>query len=660
MPLSKYTKSSAGVWTRAENSAFNYCDGVEIEERLLQQIQEAADVSVASDELQRLMVDWPSEYHFSPLRANLLSSFQLHQFPDILEVGSGCGAITRALGEQCPDSGIIALEGSRRRAEITKARCRDLANVEVYQDAFADFAPSYAFDLITMIGVLEYSPSFFAGDDPIVDALQHARNLLSDNGVLVIAIENQLGLKYFNGCGEDHNGQPFFGLNDWYRPGTSRTFGRRELQQLFSRAGFDRLEFVYPFPDYKLPQLLVREEAIQGNELDCSRLVAQYPSRDYSRNVDKMFIEARIWKTLSCNGLLRDLANSFLVFAFPDEKALADITDPWLVKAFSCRRKKRHLVETVFRKEENEIIVEKRLSYSSTSDQTEAPEGIRHHVGQTEYIDGIPYVFGFLGQAVLKDTLAYFVSYLTPWVDWLRKHVCSQTTTAQGEILLVPGSLYDGIPANFLINREKQLCLIDQEWEYREPLELGFVLFRGVYRELSTNLDFLEQTDLIADGTFFDVLVRIYDAFGLLFDRDVFAAYIEREVDFQLELCSYSADRDSLVQYLNDFFTKTRLQKSGIAGLLVSGGTAGYALLKEREKTLRQTVAERDEQIDVLNQQVRQRDEKLSEIFRSQSWRLMAPLRFAGYLIRGDFAKASAAVKKMKLWISTEKNDLQE
>lgn len=335
----KYSKNVSGLWTRSDIAPFDYSDGDEVEERLLTQLQETDDVSLASDDLQRLMVDWPSEYHFSPLRANLLSPFDLGQFGTILEVGSGCGAVTRQLGENCAGSHIIALEGSERRALITRERCRDLDNVEVCVESFADFESETAFDLITLIGVLEYSPSFFSAADPVKDTLTKAFNLLSPNGVLIVAIENQLGLKYFNGCAEDHNGRAFFGINDQYLDGPVRTFGKKQLRLQLASSGFEAAHFFYPFPDYKLPQLMVREEAVSHNNLDIAYLIGQYPARDYSHSSYKLFRESRAWKLLSDNGLVPDLSNSFLVFAGKDGRELNDFAGDWLIQTF-CGQKK--------------------------------------------------------------------------------------------------------------------------------------------------------------------------------------------------------------------------------------------------------------------------------------------------------------------------------
>jgi len=680
MLLKNYNKSTSGIWIKENNLQFNYSDGEDVENRLLKQVQQAEDVTLASDELQRLMVDWPSEYHFSPLRANLLSSFHLSKFANILEIGSGCGAITRLLGEQCPGSDIIALEGSMRRAEITRTRCRDLKNVNVCRDSFSDFEHADLFDLITMIGVLEYSPSYFEAENPILEALKRARRLLSSSGVLVIAIENQLGLKYFNGCAEDHSGQPFSGLNDQYLPGTVRTFGKKQLQEQIEQAGFEKVEFVYPFPDYKLPQLLLREEAFQCGQFDLSHMAGQYPSRDYSHDSDKVFRESRVWNLLAKNGLLRDLANSFLVFAFNDDMSLGDITDHWLAKAFSGRRKKRYLIETEFRKEQNEIIVEKKLSYPSVSPQTyDDSETIIHHVGKADYVKGIPYGYYLYDQVSMENSLEKLVNYLTPWMDWLREKSFSLSLSDRDDRTVVSGKLYDCMPANFLINKQKELCIIDQEWECNAPIDMGFVLFRGLYRELVSNLVFFEQTDLFRKDTAEKVVEKVFKAFSLPFNKELLENYLVLEIAFQMRVVPYSINEEKLIGHVTDFFEETRTKTISFGEFLTSGGVRHFVLLLWQKKMLDEAVAkceehnvyltdvllDRDGHISNLDQQVStlyhqlgdanqiviERDEVISAAFRSSSWRLTAPLRLAGYLIKGDYDKAAIAGKRAKLSI---------
>lgn len=100
MDLSNYKYDSSKVWTREKNFAFGYSEGDETENELLRKIESITDRRVLSPEMLKIQDDWPSLYHFSSLRANLLRPFFSRiQKSKILELGCGLGALTRYLGE---------------------------------------------------------------------------------------------------------------------------------------------------------------------------------------------------------------------------------------------------------------------------------------------------------------------------------------------------------------------------------------------------------------------------------------------------------------------------------------------------------------------------------------------------------------------------------
>ncbi|MCL1894361.1 MAG: protein N-lysine methyltransferase family protein, partial [Holophagaceae bacterium] len=65
----------------------------ENEDRLLSILKSAGDISANSRELQFYQTDWPSIYHLSSLRGNLLRPFLGHfsSGKSVLELGAGCG-----------------------------------------------------------------------------------------------------------------------------------------------------------------------------------------------------------------------------------------------------------------------------------------------------------------------------------------------------------------------------------------------------------------------------------------------------------------------------------------------------------------------------------------------------------------------------------------
>ena len=68
-----------------------------------------------------------------------------------------------------------------------------------------------------MIGVLEYQGSYTNSENPYKDFLKKIKQLLKPNGKLLIAIENQYGLKYWCGAREDHTGTVSYTHLDVYK-----------------------------------------------------------------------------------------------------------------------------------------------------------------------------------------------------------------------------------------------------------------------------------------------------------------------------------------------------------------------------------------------------------------------------------------------------------
>ena len=158
------------IWISPSYEGITYSDGDEVETRIASIIQQTTDISVLSTELRQHCTDWPSLYHLTGTRANIMRPFEKILKGDILEIGAGCGAITRYLGE-C-GANVLALEGSPRRATIARSRTRDLENVTVLAEKFDQFQCEHQFDVITLIGVLEYANLFTSGENPPVAMLK--------------------------------------------------------------------------------------------------------------------------------------------------------------------------------------------------------------------------------------------------------------------------------------------------------------------------------------------------------------------------------------------------------------------------------------------------------------------------------------------------------
>ena len=254
--------------------------------------------------------NWPIYYHLSPLRKNILNWYKFKPDSSVLEIGCGMGAITSVLCDECKD--VTAVELSRKRATATLLRCREKENLEIIVGNLNDIEFEKKFDYITLIGVLEYQGTYTESTNPYMDFLVKIKQLLKPDGKLLVAIENQYGLKYWCGMPEDHVGIPFEGINQYRDVERGvRTFSKTALDTLIKESGFHNTYFYYPYPDYKLPTVIYSQDVLPSKK----DTINSGNFRDYS-SADKNTLianEKKLYTDIVENGVFEFFANSFLV-----------------------------------------------------------------------------------------------------------------------------------------------------------------------------------------------------------------------------------------------------------------------------------------------------------------------------------------------------------
>jgi hypothetical protein len=395
----------------------------------------------------------------------------LHEYQSVLEIGGGCGAITRYLGETCAQ--VTALEGSRRRAAILRDRCRDLANITCIAANLADVRFSQPFDLIVVIGVLEYAGKYFAPrPNPYAGFLKLAAGALRPDGLLVLAIENQLGLKYFQGDPEDHTGRRYEGIEGYYSGTTVRTFGKRRLLQYLREAGFQASLFL-PFPDYKLPRVI-----LNGSATRAGLRLSQWYDR---RKSDISFSDTLVLPALESNGLLADFANSFLVLASKQPNAIPSCA--WSATYYSLNRKPCYQTQTRLQKTPAGHVVSKTQLFPKSENGAHASP-VRQVVGTSPYAIGEK-----LSLAMLRalrhegvESRIRFEQHMSAWNRFLVNRALINTGRHDA---ILSADCVDCIPFNLILTKTG-LQAFDQEWTLeRDKVTVGWVLFRGLYWFLS-------------------------------------------------------------------------------------------------------------------------------------------------------------------------------
>ena len=294
------------------------------EDAVLETLEKAVDRSAGSDELAQAVTDWPSLYHFSRLRGAIVSPLSLRSDHRVLEIGCGSGAVTRTLAES--GASVVGLEGSLHRARAAHVRCRELDNVEIICGSLQAYTDDEGFDVVVVVGVLEYSASFIDDDNPFEAFLSHVRRLCRPDGVLLLAIENPIGIKYLLGWPEDHLGSSWSSVEGYPDRSFVETFSRPRLRKMLADGGFGRQRWYFPFPDYKLPTTILSHEIY---EIDSApRIVDQLvrsPVADGSRPATTVAEPRFSHRQLVDAGLGPDVANSFLVIAGAQQESLDEL-----------------------------------------------------------------------------------------------------------------------------------------------------------------------------------------------------------------------------------------------------------------------------------------------------------------------------------------------
>lgn len=623
------------LWHRQDFAGIAYSDGQEIEERISSIMSETPDRSVLSEELRQQITDWPTEYHFSRLRHCLLRPLGIQAGDRVLELGCGCGAITRYLGETGAE--VVAVEGSGPRARIAAQRCKDLENVRVVLENLVLFDTEQHFDWVLLIGVLEYAPLFAESvtSNPVQKYLESSSAFLADNGKLVVAIENQLGLKYFNGCGEDHVARPFFGIHDLYNEKTPVTFGKKELQGILCQAGLSNLDFFYPWPDYKLPSVILHSSAFTEPHIHISDLLMRCDSRDYLGSSLRVFSEQFSLPVLERNGLLEDLANSFLVVAGKRDQGKSVKRDEF-VWIYSCDGRQKSLCteSTFFRNEELNVTVRKNRMDRTASEPVKLGGecAVIHRCGSGPFYHGHLFIRDVLRKRAEITTNRAMAEVFLPWFQEVRKLSTPVDGNSENQLekLYISGKYIDATPFNFIRTASDELLLFDTEWEVDGVISLGWLLYRSVvwgwFGEVPGQRP--QQTVKSVYG--------IIDALCALSSLEVNASSMMQWQEMELQFQSVISLRQE--EYLPQFLS------------LESGGCFSY-------------VEKQQQRIDILNASVGIMQQQLIILYSSPSWRYSGVIRYVGkwrQKVRSLLHKVSGipkpflAISKMKAVLSQD------
>ena len=544
----KLEQAATGLWHlpgAVVQNDFAYSDGDNEEAYVMQVIASATDTSSTSAELESHIRDWPSEYHLTSKRAHLLRALDLSSLDQVLELGCGCGAVSRYLAEQGME--VDAIEGSSRRASIAHSRCRDLDNINIVNSNFNHLRlPANTYDAVFLIGVLEYARRFCpeAVDDraAVIEILAAVQTSLKPEGVIITAIENRLGLKYLMGATEDHYGVPYIGINRYPDSAGIATYDHAEWHSMLSDAGFDRNAFLTPFPDYKIPTVVLHENFL--NAAEAASHLRGSVSRDYLRAFSSDFDEYTFWRACNQNGSLLDFANSYLIIAGHDNDTANKLAVYDFAHFTGSQRKPQF--RTATRKRRDEMMVRKE-KLSSAFDSVKETAGFRQICTAEQYLAGELLADVWLQSLMTWQDQQRLLLLYKEYYDFLKSYAAQQPDAKD---------MVDILPFNIIIDRTGGYQSFDREWYLDEEVKAEFVLFRALFWFVYGNSrQFSALFDSSQWSSIGDYIIHCFNQLGIevMDGLDNYAAMEDR-----LQTAIGTVAQDKLISSLLDSLPQAR------------------------------------------------------------------------------------------------------
>ena len=293
-----------------------------------------------------------------------------------------------------------------------------------------------------------------------------------------------------------------------------KTFSKKELEKLLKKTGFKDNEFYYPYPDYKLPNIIYSDEYLPK----LGELNNNFRNFDEDRMI--LFNETEVFNSIIEAELFPEMSNSFIVVSSSNKIE----KDRIIFSKYSDSRDNKFKIRTsIIKKAKGTKIVEKvalndkaiqhlekiynnynllKNKYNSTSFNLLECRKCNKNI-EFDFLEGKTFV-EILNEELSKNGLNGIVDKLIKIKEKLYKIKDEKNFSISRDFIEIFGNIdfkeevegitpanIDFIGSNLIVDKENQdfFNIIDYEWVFNFSVPINYIIYRMVlyYGNENTN-----------------------------------------------------------------------------------------------------------------------------------------------------------------------------
>ena len=533
----------------------------------------------------------------SEIRENILSWYPFKENTSILEIGANLGEITGLFCQKAKK--VVAIEESKTKAEIIAKRHQNKQNLEIMVGDLNNIKIEEKFDYIILIGYLENKKVDFK------QTLNIAKSLLDENGTILLALDNKLGMKYFSKT--DSTGITIS------NPVNKQFINLNKIYEYLKELDLSNIKTYYPMPDYKLTNVIFTDQRPLSKN-DLSRNVtynnndtilffdentAYRELLDIKENISKNFVNSYLLEISN-----KEINNKIKFISFSnmrkhEYKIKTIMDDEYVYKYPSNNESKKHIEET---KENIEIIKESNLK--TLDDYNE--NGIISKFSKEKTLDEI--IIELFKNNQKDEAIDLMKRFKNEIKEKLKPGDIEKNVFDKYEIkynkedllsmYFVKDGLWDLIFQNcFFINQE--FYFYDQEWK-EENLPIDFIMYRAV-KYFGRLKKYISDEDLYKILEIDKGKIKLFDELDDKIQEKIRSEYMWKLTKQGKNATELKTDILTLNHQIN--------------------------LLNIEKAKNEQQISEKEQIITQKDQEIQGLKNQLNAVYNSTSWKITKPLR---------------------------------